>query len=690
MALDRDIEWDEALAQLSEPSVTNGFSRRAFLQAAAVGAAGSALATMPGVVRADRAWGAAAPVPLSPNEGILVLIAMYGGNDGLNTLVPFGSGRYNQLRPNIAIAQNRVLPLNGAVGLHPNLTNMKALYDQGHLAVIQGVGYPNPSLSHFDSMAIWMAGHSSGGNPGSGWLGRYLDGLPPDVLTGVTLGTSVPLILKGNYTSGIGLPDSLGAAFGADRTNADDARMFDAVKAFAGGPQNGVWGDHLAANEASTIDLGGRLQPSYTNLNGSGLERDLTLVARLINANLGIRVLNVGFSGFDNHAEENPNHDPLMTELDTALHTFFGLLDPRLARQVTVMTYSEFGRRPESNDSGGTDHGTASVLFVAGANVRGGLYGAYPSLTDLDGDQNLKFSVDFRSVYTSILGPWLGADPTQVIGAAYEDLHLFTAGPGVDPSSPGIGGYPNPRANGGYWMVTAQGGVLAYGNAGQWGSAPAGTPIAAIAARPGRDGYWLVEPHGRVWAFGAARNLGDVSGTPLAGSIVALSPTPSGNGYWLLGSDGGIFSFGDAAFYGSMGGHPLNAPIVGLAPTASGKGYWLVGRDGGIFSFGDAAFYGSMGGHQLNAPVVTIARTASGKGYWLSGSDGGLFSFGDAGFYGSTGSTPLAAPVIGMRPSPAGRGYWLVASDGGVFAFGDAGFYGSSAGTGQTIVGLGA
>ncbi len=662
-------------------------SRRAFLQAAAAGVGGAALATVPGVARGRDAW-AAPPVPAT--DGILVVLTLYGGNDGLNTVVPYGQSRYYQLRPNIAIPQNRVLALNDAVGLHPNLVNLKSMYDRGRLAIVQGVGYPNPSLSHFDSMATWMAGNAAGNNGGTGWLGRYLDGLSPDELHGVSIGTSVPLIMKGSSTSGIGVPDNLGSAFGANRSNASDARMFDAVKGFAASSQNGAWGDRIASNDAATIDLGGQLMPAYLDLAGNGLARSLMLVARLINANLGIRVINLGFGGFDNHADENPTHDALMTELDVGMQAFFQMLDLRFAHQVTLMTMSEFGRRAQSNDSAGTDHGTASCLFVAGANVRGGLYGSYPSLSSLDRNGNLGFSVDFRSVYASVLGPWLAADSVQVIGGGYEDLQLFRAAPGIDPATGGVvgGGAGFSNANGGYWMLTSTGDVLAFGNAGQWGGVP-GRPMAAIATRPNRDGYWLTEPGGAVHPFGGAVHHGDMSGAPLVGKVVAMAATPTGDGYWLVGSDGGVFSFGDAKFYGSMGGKALNAPVLAVAPTATGKGYWLAAGDGGVFSFGDARFYGSMGGAALNAPVVAIAPTATGKGYWLVAGDGGVFSFGDARFYGSTGSLKLAAPVVGVRTTPAGKGYWLGGADGGVFAFGDAGFFGSGAGSGIRVVGLG-
>jgi hypothetical protein len=191
-------------------------------------------------------------------------------------------------------------------------------------------------------------------------------------------------------------------------------------------------------------------------------------------------------------------------------------------------------------------------------------------------------------------------------------------------------------------------------------------------------GYWTATADGRVLAFGDAPVLGSMAGHALNGAIVGMAATTTGKGYWLLGSDGGIFSFGDAKFFGSTGNITLTKPVVRMAPTPTGKGYWLVATDGGIFSFGDARFYGSTGNIKLNQPMVGMAPTPSGKGYWLVASDGGIFAYGDAVFSGSTGAITLHKPVVSMAPNPKGKGYWLVASDGGLFAF-DVPYFGSVA-----------
>ena len=200
--------------------------------------------------------------------------------------------------------------------------------------------------------------------------------------------------------------------------------------------------------------------------------------------------------------------------------------------------------------------------------------------------------------------------------------------------------------------------------------------VDAVATRDG-DGMWLVGADGGVYASGDASFDGSLGNVTLQGPIVAMAPTADDQGYWLAAVDGGVFAMGDAQFFGSMGGTHLNQPIVGMAATPDGKGYWLVAADGGVFAFGDATYLGGRGGQPLNASIVGMAATPDGKGYWLVAGDGGIFAYGDASFEGSMGGRPLNASISGMAATRDGAGYWLVGSDGGVFTFGDAHFYGS-------------
>jgi hypothetical protein len=245
----------------------------------------------------------------------------------------------------------------------------------------------------------------------------------------------------------------------------------------------------------------------------------------------------------------------------------------------------------------------------------------------------------------------------------------------------------------GYWMVAADGGVFAFGDARFLGAPAPGSlnrPVVAIRPTPSGLGYWLVASDGGIFTYGDAPFLGSAGSLQLSRPIVSMAATPSGKGYWLVASDGGVFAYGDARFYGSTSHLTLSKPIVSIVATPSGRGYWLMGSDGGIFNFGDARFYGGTGDLALDHPIVDMAPTRTGKGYWLVGSDGGIFAYGDAVFYGSVGGAEQKKPIVAITATPFGKGYWLVASDGGVFAYGDARFLGSTGGVhlNQPIVGL--
>jgi hypothetical protein len=241
-------------------------------------------------------------------------------------------------------------------------------------------------------------------------------------------------------------------------------------------------------------------------------------------------------------------------------------------------------------------------------------------------------------------------------------------------------GTPGPDAVTAFGTATAVPGTSLQGLA---------APVRGAAATPDGLGYWVVAADGGIFAYGDAAFEGSAGGSHLNAPIVGMAATPTGHGYWLVASDGGVFAYGDAVFEGSAGGSQLNAPVVGMAATPTGRGYWLVASDGGVFAYGDAVFAGSMGGQRLNQPIVGLAAMPTGHGYWMTASDGGIFAFGDAPFEGSMGGTPLNNPVVGMAASSDGRGYWLAAADGGVFTFGDAPFEGSDGGTPKQAVAVG-
>ena len=256
-----------------------------------------------------------------------------------------------------------------------------------------------------------------------------------------------------------------------------------------------------------------------------------------------------------------------------------------------------------------------------------------------------------------------------------------TGPPGSQPGGPTstTGPAPAPGANGGYWMVGADGKVYAFGTAGRFGDAglTPGTSAVDLEPTPSGDGYWVVDDAGGVSSFGDAVYRGAPDSLTLrpGEKVTSLSSTPTGKGYWMFTDKGRVLPYGDAVSYGDMSATKLNGPVLGSIPTPSGRGYYMVASDGGIFAFGDARFQGSMGGSRLNAPVEALVPAGAGRGYWLVAADGGIFAFGGAPFKGSMGATKLNRPVVGMVPY--GDGYLMVAADGGIFSFSSSPFLGS-------------
>lgn len=659
-----------------------GMSRRRFLQYTAAGAAsmGASLA-LPGMA------GAALGDPLQPGEGVLVLVQLGGGNDGLNTVAPVDNGTYRSLRRRLALDPATALRIDGGLALHPSLPGIKARYDRGDVAIVQGIGYADSTLSHFDGTAVWMDG-AHDAQPGErsldGWLGRHLDakGSARSELEAVVFDSAVPLHLVGREARAVALNAGGDMEFGIENSPRW-RRLYDAIDQIsAGSSPLGELADKLADNNQDAIAQARRLAPAYQGgrIPGGRFAVEMGQAARLINADVGVRVLSAATGGFDNHNGHAYSHAQALARLDAGVERFYAELDPRLAQRVVLVTFSEFGRRPETNGSDGTDHGSASVSFVIGPRVKGGLHGAYPSLTALDRRGNLVPQVDFRSLYATVLDRWLQSDSGQVLGANYENLDLF----GADPDATAVvGPAPHPMAKHGYLIATSAGGVHNFGKHANFGS-PWVKNLVAVRRNPVADGYWVAGSDGGVFTFGTAAYHGSMGGRGLSRPIVDMAVAPDGAGYWLLGEDGGIFSFGSAKFFGSTGALRLAAPVVGMAAHPGGEGYWFCGSDGGVFTYGNARFHGSAGNIRLNRPIVGIAVHPSGEGYWMVSDDGGVFTYGQAGYHGSTGAMRLAQPIVAISPTPTGNGYWLVARDGGVFTFGDATYQGSLGGVSQT------
>ena len=416
------------MSDMSGTPAAEGFSRRHFIAGAGVlaaAAAGSALAV-------TRPWEQSSLFSAGSGGsagGPLVLITLYGGNDGLNTVVPYtgpAQAAYGSARPNLGYKPTEVLPLADGLGLNPKLAGLHGLWQAGTLAVVRGVGYPNPNLSHFASMAIWQTANVEDG-VGSGWVGRWLDSVGDGPERAISVGATLPPAFRGEKESAaaitgpsITLPGDRGfqQAYAAMQAAGSDRVGLAASIASSGSDLLGV-----QARLAKLVQSG-PATGSGTGAVPADLSGALGMVSDLIAAGSPAQVYQVSLESFDTHADEKANHERLLAELDAAVSGFFKALDGKAHGAGTVlMTYSEFGRRAAENASGGTDHGTAAPLFVAGAKVKGGrFYGEEPSLTDLDSNGNLKSNVDFRQVYATVLERVVGSDPEPVLGAKFQAL----------------------------------------------------------------------------------------------------------------------------------------------------------------------------------------------------------------------------------------------------------------------------
>jgi uncharacterized protein (DUF1501 family) len=369
----------------------------------------------------------------SSQRRALVVLQLGGGNDGLNTVIPYADGAYYDARPHIGVAPEAALHLDGAIALNPEMQGLKALYDAGNLAIVQGVGYPNPDRSHFRSMEIWHTASMTEHAP-TGWLGRLLDAThhEQDALwRAASIGSEVPESLAAvdsfvpslESVQSYGLQMDRAAARQASRRTTDWMRLY-AQQAAMGGALALLsrTGTEAYASSVSLKSATSAYQPRATypaNALGSALQT----AAQLITSNLGTGICYVTTGGFDTHAAENAAQPALLRGVSEAVAAFYADLGAQgLASDVLTMMWTEFGRRVRENGSLGTDHGTAGPVFLMGGGVRGGLYGEAPSVRDLDGNGDLRFTTDFRSVYASLLVGWFATDPRDVLDAAYPTI----------------------------------------------------------------------------------------------------------------------------------------------------------------------------------------------------------------------------------------------------------------------------
>jgi uncharacterized protein (DUF1501 family) len=355
---------------------------------------------------------------------ILIVITLYGGNDGLNTVVPYKDPIYYQARPDISFSQSEILPLDNELGLNGSMAGIKSLWEQNKVAICRGVGYPDPDLSHFTSMAIWQSA-SPDHHANSGWVGRWLDTQPRDPMLAISLGSVLPPLFAGKNVAGSALP--LGGIVVPTGTLALDCQRISAISR-----QDSKLMASAATSLRNLFDLSSTITPILkqpvpqpldpATANGgvaggnSDLQQQLDIVAKLVAAGSPTRVWSVSLGGFDTHANEKGAQSILLGNVSTSVARFMSQMKAtNREKDVVIMVYSEFGRRVKANASEGTDHGTSGPVFVIGDRIKGGFYGDQPSLKNLiGGDQAV--TTDFRDIYASLLEGVLKSPADSVLG----------------------------------------------------------------------------------------------------------------------------------------------------------------------------------------------------------------------------------------------------------------------------------
>ena len=366
----------------------------------------------------------AAAVPLAlaaarPSRKLLVLVELKGGNDGLNTVIPYSDPLYATLRPRLAIPREQVVQLTERAGLHPSLEPLRAIWDKRELAIVQGVGYPQPNLSHFRSIEIWDTASASDEYLDEGWLARAFAVSPsPESFAadGVVVGPNALGPLTGNHVRAISL------------SNPDQFLRNARLARDVGDSRNPAL-EHILRVERDITLSSERLQAGRkftTEFPKSPFGSSVNTAAQLAGNEAGIAVVRLTLGSFDTHANQLGTQANLLKQFAEGIAALReALVEIGHWDSTVIATYAEFGRRPRENQSGGTDHGTASAHFVAGGSVKGGLYGAAPALDRLDGNGNLPFAVDFRSYYATFLDRWWGIDSRVVLNGRYTPLEII-------------------------------------------------------------------------------------------------------------------------------------------------------------------------------------------------------------------------------------------------------------------------
>tara|TARA_Y100001970_G_scaffold265750_1_gene353686 strand:+ start:1475 stop:2611 length:1137 start_codon:yes stop_codon:yes gene_type:complete len=368
---------------------------------------------------------------------VLVVVQLSGGNDFMNTVIPITDGIYHDSRPTLGVKEKDALPLNDQLAWNPVAAPLKELYDQGNVAIIQGIGYENHNRSHFRGMDIW---HTCEPDKivTEGWLGKTIRELDPsgdNVVTGISFGKGLPraMVSPGVPVTSVSDLDSFGvmSTITADQQREEALGVFKRMYTPALG--SGIVADYLShtgTNALASAQILGSVPGKYSSTveyASNSIAKSLRDVARVHTAGIGTRVFYTQHGGYDTHATQLAVHPKLLTELTTAIMDFFqDLRDHNASEEVVMLVFSEFGRRIKDNGSG-TDHGSGGGAFLIGDRVRGGLYGQYPSLefAQLANGEDLGYNIDFRSVYSTLLDQWLGVEANPIVNGSYEQLKPF-------------------------------------------------------------------------------------------------------------------------------------------------------------------------------------------------------------------------------------------------------------------------
>jgi uncharacterized protein (DUF1501 family) len=375
---------------------------------------------------------AAAGETTPSGDTVLVVVQLTGGNDGLNTVVPFENDAYYRARPALAIGKGSALKLDDQLGLHPAMSPLAELFKSGELAIVQGVGYPDPNRSHFESMDIWHTCRRKSETRPDGWLGRYLDA------SAKADGRDLPALHLGEEKQPLALVGQKVRAPSVSsldrfRLAGDDAGVREIVGQLAAAdrPRENDLLDFVQSSTTAALEASRRVESARTSYKpavdypGSELSTKLRTVAQLIDAGLSTRIYYVALDGFDTHAQQADAHAALLGQLSGAMHAFVrDVAAHGHGKRVLLAAFSEFGRRVAENASAGTDHGAAAPMLLAGGRVKGGLVGKHPSLSDLaDGD--LQHHTDFRQVYAALLDHWLHWPSAPILGAEFRPVDVI-------------------------------------------------------------------------------------------------------------------------------------------------------------------------------------------------------------------------------------------------------------------------